>query len=533
MKRGTNHEANPSFHTMKRVFLNIFTLLVLSALNAQAATYYVATTGNDNNSGTQTQPFRTIAKGIAAAANGETVFVANGTYNEHDLDFGAKNLTLRSESGNPADCILDCQTQGSGIKIAGGQTTATVSGLTIRNGRTSNIDGAAINISNSSATIANCVVSACKAFLPATGDGVYVFRSPGVTITGCTFSGNGGEWVSFGAVSGSSNDRITISDCIFTGNPSGAMHFQSSDAATITRCTFTNNSSRYWAGGISWQFYGVVSVDRCVFTGNQGNDAQGPQAGAIFFNEGDLTVTNSLFVGNSPRLEDDSAYAASILLWNHQNRPLSAKIANCTMIANDNLNIDANVVIDCPQFSDGRPNLTVTNCILRGTFQYGDFANFNFAKIEVTYSNLQLVEWQPGVGNIGADPKFVNPAGGDYRLQSSSPCLNTGTASVPGLPATDLDGGPRILGSAPDMGAYELWTASAGVWFVDKVLGSDTNPGSPSAPFKTVVKAVNSASNGHKIYIKAGNYGTDRPRITKSLRLFNWGNTGQARIGKP
>src|SRR5262249_27390207 len=141
-----------------------------------------------------------------------------------------------------------------------------------------------------------------------------------------------------------------------------------------------------------------------------------------------------------------------------------------------------------------------------------------------TYCNTQ--QGFSGTGNITADPLFVNAAAGNYRLQATSPCINKGSAAAPSLPATDFDGAPRILGSAPDMGAYEFWSSAYGVWFVDRALGSDANAGSPTAPFKTVVKAITIASNGHKLYIKQGNYGTDKPRIIKSLRLFNWGNAG-------
>jgi hypothetical protein len=47
------------------------------------------------------------------------------------------------------------------------------------------------------------------------------------------------------------------------------------------------------------------------------------------------------------------------------------------------------------------------------------------------------------------------------------------------------------------------------------------------------VKAINTATNGHKLYIKQGNYGTDTGRIVKGVRLINWGNAGVSRIGQP
>jgi hypothetical protein len=64
-------------------------------------------------------------------------------------------------------------------------------------------------------------------------------------------------------------------------------------------------------------------------------------------------------------------------------------------------------------------------------------------------------------GNISADPLFVNPLAGDYHLRPGSPSIDTGDNTAPNLPATDLDGNPRIKDgngdgtSVIDMGAYE------------------------------------------------------------------------------
>jgi parallel beta-helix repeat protein len=53
----------------------------------------------------------------------------------------------------------------------------------------------------------------------------------------------------------------------------------------------------------------------------------------------------------------------------------------------------------------------------------------------------------------GTDPKFVNAGGGDFRLQSTSPAINAGTA-VSEVTA-DFGGVARPQGSAYDIGAYE------------------------------------------------------------------------------
>ena len=49
---------------------------------ANATTYFVATTGNDSNPGTNSQPLRTIGKGVKLLSAGDTLYVKSGTYSE-------------------------------------------------------------------------------------------------------------------------------------------------------------------------------------------------------------------------------------------------------------------------------------------------------------------------------------------------------------------------------------------------------------------------------------------------------------------
>jgi hypothetical protein len=60
--------------------------------------------------------------------------------------------------------------------------------------------------------------------------------------------------------------------------------------------------------------------------------------------------------------------------------------------------------------------------------------------------------------NLEADPRFADAARRDYRLAEKSPAID---AAVPldGLPR-DLAGQPRVAGSRPDLGAYEVSSAS-------------------------------------------------------------------------
>jgi hypothetical protein len=56
--------------------------------------------------------------------------------------------------------------------------------------------------------------------------------------------------------------------------------------------------------------------------------------------------------------------------------------------------------------------------------------------------------------NQTAPPEFVDAAARDYREAPGSPTIDAG--SVDQLGALDIGGNPRIVGAAPDIGAYEF-----------------------------------------------------------------------------
>jgi len=106
-------------------------------------------------------------------------------------------------------------------------------------------------------------------------------------------------------------------------------------------------------------------------------------------------------------------------------------------------------------------------------------------------SPLNYSETSAGTGSISADPRFVDGANSDFRLQGSSPAINAGDPHGT-LPGVDRDGNPRPLLGCHDIGAYENGMAS-----IKTVVGS-----APSGALITyTIEATNSGGISRTIPI--------------------------------
>jgi hypothetical protein len=124
----------------------------------------------------------------------------------------------------------------------------------------------------------------------------------------------------------------------------------------------------------------------------------------------------------------------------------SYSILNCTVISNT-----------CAGSGGGCNVVMVTNSIvLYNSAAEGDnILNPSYLPDPVYTCTRPLPAG--GVGNLDADPLFIDPSAGNFRLQTNSPCVNVGTGSpYPGVFPWDRDGRPRVSGPAVDLGAFEL-----------------------------------------------------------------------------
>jgi hypothetical protein len=167
-----------------------------------------------------------------------------------------------------------------------------------------------------------------------------------------------------------------------------------------------------------------------------------------------LTLSNTVVTGAS-----DPLYADGIELIGSGT---SATIINCTIVNNARLGVGV--------FSQA--SVKIANSIVQNNARFDVGGDGTAASLLVKNSLMGNGGFNGTNGNISGDPQFVNVAGLDFHLKSTSPAIDGGDATDPDLPLTDADGLPRSIDgkgtghAVPDMGAYEylpsgLLTSSA------------------------------------------------------------------------
>ena len=406
--------------------LVVLLLFVLTAIASRGAILYVDASA--------TNPVPPYASWSTAATNiqdalddataGDEVDVANGLY-ATALPAGSFGLTvnqgvlLQSVNG-PQSTFVDCGGTNAGANLA---DDALLSGFTLTNGRFWGVYSQASN-----AVVSNCVIAG---FFPVE-EGPFASGAQGVTLYNCVLSNN----TNYGYGGGAAN--CTLSNCTLIGNRSlfttqgrptpcyggGAYN------CVLTNCTLVGNYCYMDGGGA-----GGSMLLNCLVVSNS---CQGGGAGCA-----GCTVNNSTLAGNySDLVGGGAAYSTldNCLVVSNSCQDSGGGCWGCT---NSGCTLIGN--------SDGADGNQLNNCIV-----YDNIGLDYYPQTEMDYCCVPTMPTN-GVGNITNAPLFVDPAGGNFRLQANSPCINAGNdAYVVG--STDLDGDPRIVGGTVDIGAYEYQT---------------------------------------------------------------------------
>ena len=422
-----------------------------------------------------------IQDAMDAAFVGGTVLVSNGVYLAGGkIASGVTNRVLASkltklESVNGPAVTMICGERGAQrvrcVYLANGTSMA---GFTLTNGAawdagdaTTQCSGGGAWCETAGVLVSNCVISDNSAGIQ--GGGVYqgflqhctLSRNSaqngggvfGSTLADCVlsanFATNGGAAHSGtlnscalsnnAAVSGGGALGCSLTNCVLSSNV--ATNAGGAADCVLYQCSLINNSAVTVGGGVQG---GLLTF--CVLSNNVAGDSGGGAFPGFYF----VTLDNCLVIGNSASHEGGGAYGGYLY--------------NCALISNTASNGGGEAY--CAGY-----NCTVTgNSATNGGGDYGSSLNNSIVYFNQGgnyFSNnfsLNFCCTTPlpdnGSGNFQDPPLFVNAAGGDFHLQSTSPCINAGNnAAAPDT--NDLGGNPRLVGGTVDVGAYEYQTPAS------------------------------------------------------------------------
>jgi parallel beta-helix repeat protein/predicted outer membrane repeat protein len=222
----------------------------------------------------------TIQAGIDAAAGGDTVLVAAGTYAEN-IDFKGKAIVLASETGAMSTCI-DGNQNGSVVTFKyGEEADSIIDGFTITNHHGYPTGGYGIHCLSSSPTILNNIIKGGPAGTE--GSGIYCAYSY-ATITNNVIEGNTD---SRGAGISCVDASPTIANNTITNNLAtsyGGGIYCDYASPVISNNVIEDNIANYEGGGIYCHFLSAPSITGNLIQGNRIGYLYGEGGGILCYN---------------------------------------------------------------------------------------------------------------------------------------------------------------------------------------------------------------------------------------------------------
>lgn len=462
--------------------LRISTLILLFLLQSavsQATTYYVTTTGSDENDGASVDTaWATLQYAATKVGPGDTVIIAPGEYT------GFRHSMAEGHASGTEDARITYLADGPGVKITTGVPNVIPEGTPGGGG----IYGIQI-IDADYITLDGFEVSG----MSRAGIGIEECRY--VTVRNCVSTRNG-RWGIFTSFA----DYCTIeyNRCSFSEREHGIYYSNTSKGALIRYNVSHSNVS----AGIH------MNGDRFFFPKvREGIDVTGIIEGAeiygnIIYNVGTRGaaainmdgVQNALIYNN---LIYD-AYAGGITCFGIDGAIPSqnATIINNTIIMASTGRSGIQLA-DHTDFETGATGGTIYNNIIihpgnravieahqRSLEGLSTGHNIVSDRFQIAGANVTLAAWQQqGYGQnsrlAGSLPDlFEDPAGKNYRTKASSSAIDAGADWVAALPDDDLEGNARPSGLTYDIGAYEIQQTASGQWggydiFQDQILAPD------------------------------------------------------------
>ncbi len=243
-----------------------------------------------------------------------------------------------------------------------------------------------------------------------------------------------------------------------------AVFFNNADASSLTGFTVTGGVAQF-GGGVEIFASSDMTISRNIIIGNGALEVVGTPAfggGLDAYMADNLVVVDNLFTGNHAdgaggAINLENCFQAEVSFNTVVGNTVGtggASFGPGMFLLNGGGSVRNNIVVD--NLSDVTPATTAggidvfnSNGIYTGTLVEGNLLFQNSPQDLVVGVEVTLPD---GAGNVAADARFVDAAGGNYRLLVDSPAVDT---AVPGVTpsAVDLDGNPRPLDGDGDASA--------------------------------------------------------------------------------
>ena len=357
--------------TRHGVFVLVLMLLQLPNICALAATLQVP------------GDFPSIQLALDAAADGDSVLVAPGTYTGADnrnLQISGKSLILVGAGGSAAT-VIDCENQSRALSwVMAGDEGFAIEGFTLRNGAGVS-NGAGLHLTGGSPVLSDLRVEDGQS--SSTGAGIWCRDAVDMFMNDITIVNCHSEWAVGGLyikdAVGGLVDGLSIQGCGATGM-SGGLGVFDSDGLLLRNLDIRDCVSGSDGGGIYYRS-STLTIEQAVVHGNSA-----PNGGGVHSDFSTTVLRNMTITGN----QGDG-------LWGLHGE-----------------------------------HITLENSIVAFNVGYGIVHNYNnFIPISCTdiYGNTLgavsggMSDPTGSDGNIAMAPLFCDLAGGDLQLASNSPCL--------------------------------------------------------------------------------------------------------------
>jgi hypothetical protein len=435
-------------------------LLVLAGTPAHATVIYVNAGSNaGSESGTQQNPYKRVQAAVDAAANGDEIRVAAGTYTENvriqdkslvlqggysgswTRDISANTTTLAGAGGDSVVSLIGADVTIDGFRITGG--AGSPEGLPYAR------HGGGIYSRDGSPTISNNIIEGndIRSEEPASevnfGGGVYVANAPSANILNNVirnnFAGRGSGISANGETALIQGN--TIENNTSVGDHGGGLFIIIANARITQNIIRGNEVGRAfgygWGGGLIVANTG--SFAELSFNRVYDNYAAAYGAGEFIDEGARADIHHELIYRNITK--DGCEAVSAIAVDGGTGVGSEATISHCTVVNN----VCSTVVRGNGLQVEGASTVSVTNSIFWGNGG-DDFAVDGTSALTVTYTDSE--ESIAGTGNISSAPRFVNEAADDYRLANGSPCTDAGD------PASPYANEPAPNGGRADLGRY-------------------------------------------------------------------------------